>query len=264
MAPIAGWYDDPRDASRLRYWDGDAWTDHVAPRVPAAPPAAQVPQWQYPGAPQSQQQDWRYGAPVEQQQQPQQWQPQQAPGWPPVKGPTTPDGVRITSWVKRLLARILDGFIVFFASVPFTGYFIYRYFQAISDQVDKSSTPSFFPTGEVLRWELWLVAVLLVLQVGYETFSLYRWGATPGKRILKISVRTWEQGGRLPWSVIGRRVGFIYGLSALGLVPVVGLLTGVVGLLDYLWPLWDNRRQALHDKVAGTVVVEGPRQRPMW
>jgi hypothetical protein len=39
------------------------------------------------------------------------------------------------------------------------------------------------------------------------------------------------------------------------LVPLVGLLGSVYSLLDDLWPLWDGRRQALHDKVARTNVV---------
>lgn len=30
-APAADWYPDPTGAARLRYWDGRAWTDHVAP-----------------------------------------------------------------------------------------------------------------------------------------------------------------------------------------------------------------------------------------
>jgi uncharacterized membrane protein YhaH (DUF805 family) len=29
----AGWYPDPGDASAQRYWDGTAWTEHVAPGV---------------------------------------------------------------------------------------------------------------------------------------------------------------------------------------------------------------------------------------
>ena len=34
------------------------------------------------------------------------------------------------------------------------------------------------------------------------------------------------------------------------------LVVGIVLLpLDYLFPLWDKRRQTLHDKVAGTIVV---------
>lgn len=33
--PIAGWYPDPAgDASKLRYWDGAAWTDRVMDRPP--------------------------------------------------------------------------------------------------------------------------------------------------------------------------------------------------------------------------------------
>ncbi|MDO8150190.1 DUF2510 domain-containing protein [Isoptericola sp. b408] len=33
----ADWYPDPSDASQLRYWDGSAWTHHVAPRPGTAP-----------------------------------------------------------------------------------------------------------------------------------------------------------------------------------------------------------------------------------
>ena len=35
----------------------------------------------------------------------------------------------------------------------------------------------------------------------------------------------------------------------------------IVFLLDYLWPLWDDKRQALHDKVAATQVVVGKQPR---
>lgn len=46
----AGWYIDPNDASRLRWWDGKNWQDHFAPAPPATPvvvppvgPAANMP-----------------------------------------------------------------------------------------------------------------------------------------------------------------------------------------------------------------------------
>jgi uncharacterized RDD family membrane protein YckC len=46
---------------------------------------------------------------------------------------------------------------------------------------------------------------------------------------------------------------------------IKGLLIGFVGgfflwipvLLNYLWPLWDERNQALHDKIASTYVLTG-------
>lgn len=247
MAPIAGWYDDPRDASRLRYWDGDAWTEHLTPN-PQAPAAAQ---WSYPAAPPAQQQTWQYGTAG-------------AAHLPGIRqgpgGPTTPDGVRITSWLRRLAARLLDGMFVLLLSLPLTGYFLYRYLQAVADQVNDTTNTSLIPGNDVLRWELPFLLILLGVQAVYETVCLRSWSATPGKRVLGISVRLLDGPGRLGWQVIARRVGFLYGVSLLSLVPVVSYVAGVVWLLDYLWPLWDKPRQALHDKIARTVVVEGPRQ----
>lgn len=42
--PVAGWYPDPHDAAQVRYWDGDQWTEHRAPRAPVAegPPEPQT------------------------------------------------------------------------------------------------------------------------------------------------------------------------------------------------------------------------------
>lgn len=37
-----GWYPDPQTPGQQRYWDGQAWTENVAPLAPAAPPAAPV------------------------------------------------------------------------------------------------------------------------------------------------------------------------------------------------------------------------------
>lgn len=42
MGPAAGWYADPENASRLRYWDGGQWTEQWAPAAPP-PPAPQGP-----------------------------------------------------------------------------------------------------------------------------------------------------------------------------------------------------------------------------
>lgn len=34
-SPVSGWYSDPTSPSNQRYWDGEAWTDHVRPEMPA-------------------------------------------------------------------------------------------------------------------------------------------------------------------------------------------------------------------------------------
>jgi hypothetical protein len=35
-ARTPGWHPDPQDASSLRYFDGNSWTGHTAPRHPTA------------------------------------------------------------------------------------------------------------------------------------------------------------------------------------------------------------------------------------
>jgi uncharacterized RDD family membrane protein YckC len=39
------------------------------------------------------------------------------------------------------------------------------------------------------------------------------------------------------------------------LVEVVLAITVIGGIVDILWPLWDQQNQTLHDKAAGTIVL---------
>jgi len=41
----------------------------------------------------------------------------------------------------------------------------------------------------------------------------------------------------------------------LRLINLLFLLLGLIWVLDMLFPLWDKKRQTLHDKVAGSVVL---------
>jgi uncharacterized RDD family membrane protein YckC len=70
-------------------------------------------------------------------------------------------------------------------------------------------------------------------------------GQTIGKKALGIRVRNADQ---------DRAIG--YGASAgRYLITFVFGIFYIPALIDYLWPLWDSRNQALHDKVANSVVV---------
>ncbi|WP_158581498.1 RDD family protein [Actinomadura spongiicola] len=101
-------------------------------------------------------------------------------------------------------------------------------------------------------------------QVGTNAISvvlafLYFWlmhakrGQTLGKMLLRIRVVRAEDRGAITTGQAAGRSAF-YG--------VLGGVCGCIGLIDVLWILWDPRRQALHDKVASTVVVKAESHDP--
>jgi uncharacterized RDD family membrane protein YckC len=91
-----------------------------------------------------------------------------------------------------------------------------------------------------------MVVTILVVVTGVSIYILYDllfWmlaGQTPGKRAMGVRiVRT--DGKRLKWgNAIRRKIG--YWIS-------------VVLFLGYLWVIVDNKRQAWHDHLAGTLVI---------
>ena len=86
-------------------------------------------------------------------------------------------------------------------------------------------------------------------------------GCDPGKLALGIAVRLRERPGN-PTLVVALKRQLIYiGTSLLSLVPGIGAASVIIKLLNLLWPLWDDKRQALHDKVAATNVVVRRRER---
>lgn len=81
-----------------------------------------------------------------------------------------------------------------------------------------------------------------VLQAAYFVYFTGATGQTPGKQLMKIRVVR-ASGGPMDFGVAALR-------------EVVGKFVSAITLgIGYLFPLWDARKQALHDKVAGTVVV---------
>ena len=78
---------------------------------------------------------------------------------------------------------------------------------------------------------------------------------TPGKKAVGLSVRLRDVAGPPPALAVLKRYGLYVGLSILAAVPLVGTLFSLLVLLDYLWPLWDDKKQAIHDKIAKTNVV---------
>lgn len=238
----AGWYPEPDPSAagatgRLRYWDGTRWTDHV--HDPAAPPAAgPVAQHQQssptPGFPtHTGYYDPGYGYPPI--------------GYAPeTSRETTPDGAALAGWWMRGLALVLDAVLV----LPLYAVVVVPLIAAQWDTVSQWSDDMQYAADNGLAdppipWVFWAAFGLCVLtSLVYQFVFLWWKQATLGKLITGLRVRLRER-PELPVGAIGLRMlgTFLIGLCSIAV------------LLDYLWPLWDGNRQALHDKMARTNVV---------
>jgi uncharacterized RDD family membrane protein YckC len=172
---------------------------------------------------------------------------------------TTPDGAPLSGWWLRVGARVLDGIFTFLIALPFTGWFYYRYFSGVmtwtQDRVAQSTSGSApvleFPPLGVYGYAFAGSIIGLLVAGIYEVFFLSRRGATPGKMIVGISVRLRNVPGPMSMKTILVRTVCYFAMS----------LVSIAHLLDVLWPLWDDKKQAIHDKAAATNVVLGPQPR---
>ncbi|HEV7864518.1 MAG TPA: RDD family protein [Acidimicrobiia bacterium] len=103
----------------------------------------------------------------------------------------------------------------------------------------------------VLGWRHTFAGAVLSLVMAsayYAALNGSDVGQTFGKRVLGIQVRDAASGE----TIGAKRAALRYVVVGLfRIVPFFALFT----ILDGLWPLWDPKRQALHDKIAGSVVV---------
>lgn len=230
----AGWYPDPAPAAPetpplRRYWDGRQWTVHVQPEQQAVPSAP------YRGQP--------YGA-------------------KPVA--TTPDGERLAGWWLRVAAYLVDGLIVLMIAAAVGFPFVRRIGAAYSEFIDQAlraaETGGQAPgqgdlLGEVFLPMLGFLAVKLLVNFVYNVGFLKAFQATPGKLMIGLRVRLRARPGALPWGTVLMRWVAQNAASLVAVVPVLGSVASLYPLLDGLWPLWDDKKQALHDKAAKTNVV---------
>ena len=221
MLPPAGWYPDPYAAvpGAERYWDGQQWlaqTRHTAP--------ASAPSWQAPtgGAPQ-------WAAPVQQ---------------PPA------------SWGSRLAAAIVDSIpvlVVGMVTLGALGYFD-LVGRVLSGGAGTESLDAFLqPLGPQ---SIIVAAVSGLVQLVYTVGFHVAKGQTPGKMLLHIRVRL-EAEDRNPTlrAALVRWLVQLGGPQLLSALPLIGFAAGCFTIADHLWPLWDAKAQALHDKAARTLVV---------
>jgi uncharacterized RDD family membrane protein YckC len=172
----------------------------------------------------------------------------------------TADGVRLAGWWWRVLAVAIDNAITS-VMVTVVAFPIWRpmyvafasYFQAVWDaQRSGAPRPAFDATNLFpLRDQVLLTAVSLAVGLLYHGAFL-RWrGATPGKLICGLRVVPVDRGrsrGGLSWTVAAIR-------AAIWVLPGINSLLAMFTIVDVLFPLWQPKRQALHDLAAKTQVV---------
>lgn len=185
----------------------------------------------------------------------------QQPPAPPVgfqQAPPTNSFV-LASWGSRLAAYLLDGFIVLFlAIVPMAlPMVLFTESQTTFDENYLTVTEQ-VPTdaGMIAGFVFAFAAIIL-----YYGLTMGRKGAhngqTYGKQILNIRVVR-DNGQAMNFGAAAVRE-FVVKYLLFGLAGQ--LLCGIPTLLNYLWPLWDDETQALHDKMVATHVVNTqPRQ----
>lgn len=175
--------------------------------------------------------------------------------------------LKYASWGSRLGAAILDTLILlvalgtlFFSFVMIIGL---NFMESLQDIQALTSGQA---EGAVLAGLAGLIAFVLVLFIGVILyFSLQESSAgqaTLGKKAVGIIVGK-ENGERLTFAnALGRYLAKGIGsliswiLTAVGLVSIAPTVSGIYSLLNYLWPLWDKKNQALHDKIAKTYVFK--------
>ncbi|MBO0829327.1 MAG: RDD family protein [Streptosporangiales bacterium] len=106
----------------------------------------------------------------------------------------------------------------------------------------------------LLPWATLSSAVVLLIWFLYEVPLTVRRGQTLGKLLVGIRVTSIVPAGQLSWAaVLGR-------WAILGLPSMFGFVGMLFQALDCGWQLSDPaRRQCLHDKAVGTVVVRAER-----
>ncbi|HWL98688.1 MAG TPA: RDD family protein [Nocardioidaceae bacterium] len=241
-----GWYPDPSpqplggppgqppgQPPRQRFWDGQAWTEHVHP----SPHPATSP--------------YQASAPTQE--------------------TTTPDGVALSGWWLRVGAYAIDSVLIggigLLAAIP-----QYVRMQAglldlmrrFDSEVSRAGNTGTAPDVDtylrsymdlVLPMVTWTALATFVAWMVYGSLMLRFKGATLGKMALGISVRLRERPGRMPWSAIVVRLLVQQGVLLTAALPLLYLVLSWFPYLDNLYPLWDRRRQAIHDKAAKTNVV---------
>lgn len=138
------------------------------------------------------------------------------------------NGLELGSIPKRAVAFLIDEFIL-------SSLFLVVIWDSVSGANDFNQF-LFVTNAYALEY--------LGLKALYQTFFVALYGATPGKKAVKIRVVSIQSAATPTWGAAFNRA-------------IFRLLSEIIFYLGFLWALFDSNNQGWHDRTAGTVVVNG-------
>ena len=165
-------------------------------------------------------------------------------------------GYVLATWLQRLAAHLIDRLIVWGIFTAGILGLTAAVIDTIFDDYDITSEEEWVPVLSSAvegGWGWWLFFAAGVALLAYAVWFLYtlRNGQTPGKQM--VGIRVIRANGKLSgWGYTFVRE---FALEWLAVGFLSGITGGIFYAVNYLWPLWDKDRQALHDKMAETLVV---------
>jgi uncharacterized RDD family membrane protein YckC len=161
-------------------------------------------------------------------------------GAPPGYG-GLPPGVELASWGQRAAALLLDG--LFSALLFIPGVIVIAIGAASEDDDGTVNAVS----GTLLAIGIALCVAAIVVGIWNVGWRTGKHGWSWGKQVMKI---------KLVRLADGVPPGGGVGLGRYLVRTLLGNISfGIYTLLTYLWPLWDERKQTLDDKIFSTLVV---------
>ena len=159
----------------------------------------------------------------------------------------------LATFLQRLAAYAVDKVLSGLPLAVFVIALVFSLIIVLSDDTEPLADNSGTIVSVLVAVSLGSLAVFAAYVIWW-LFTLRR-GQTPGKQL--VGIRVIKSNGE----ITGWGYTFLRELVIKGLVGgfLSGMSAGIYWVVDHLWPLFDSDRQALHDKMVDTLVVQDRR-----